>query len=531
MFVRRTPCPRNPSGGRTRHATQPHCHPEEPQPQALGRQRGPLCIRCDKPSDNRRSTVQFGHCPDEIVPLRLKYKVLLLAVAPLLLTLALIAWEVQQEQSSLAERRRLQLRTAFMSAKEEELRHYVALALSTVSPMYNLGRDDDEIKKQVMQRLASLDYGPDGYFFLYDMNGVNLMHPRQPELVGQNLIELRDSGGEPTIRMLLQRARSGGGLVVYRWRKPSTQQEAPKLGYVTVLERWGWMIGTGLYLDDVDAFMAQLDEELDRNTHKTLLLIAGAGGLGMALIFASMLMLQFSEQRVSDAKLTLLARKVVHSQEEERAYLSRELHDGTGQTLVAIKLLVESAVERIGSETEAARKPLQRALDRLKEALLDVRGMSHRLRPVTLDTLGLASALNNLGEETCGEAGIVFVMDVEGQQAELPDDVKTVLFRITQEALANIVKHADCAHVGLRLAFNREGLELRIHDDGHGFDVAAMGRDPQRGIGLRNMRERIETVGGELLVQSQAGLTRITARLSSAAIERIRRSAGAGVVS
>ena len=161
--------------------------------------------------------------------MRLKHKFLLLAVVPLLVSLALIAWAVQLEQASLAERRRLQLRTAFMSAKEGELRHYVALALSTVSPLYNSGRDDEDIKKQVMQRLANLDYGPDGYFFLYDLAGVNLMHPRQPELVGRNLIDLRDSGGEPTIRMLLERARSGGGFVVYRWSPRPLRRTIVKL--------------------------------------------------------------------------------------------------------------------------------------------------------------------------------------------------------------------------------------------------------------------------------------------------------------
>lgn len=454
--------------------------------------------------------------------MRLKYKILLLAVVPLLLSLALIAWAVRSEQSSLAERRRLQVRTAFMSAKQEELRHYVALALSTVSPLYNLGRDDEETKQQVMQRLANLDYGPDGYFFLYTMEGVNLMHPRQPELVGRNLVEMRDAGGEPTIRMLLERARAGGGFVVYHWRKPSSQVETAKLGYVTVLERWGWMIGTGLYLDDIDAIMHQLDQEIERNVQTTLMWIAGAGGLGVALIFACMLVLSFSEYKVSDAKLTLLARKVVRSQEEERAYLSRELHDGTGQTLVAIKLLIESALDRMIDANESVRAPLARALERLKEALIDVRGMSHRLRPVMLDTLGLPAALNSLGEETCGQAGIEFTMELEGEPPELPDDVKTVLFRITQEALTNIHKHAASAHVGLRLTFDHRGLQLSIHDDGRGFDVDSVRQDPRRGIGLRNMRERIETIGGQLSVQSQPGLTRLSVELSNSAIRRFQ---------
>lgn len=454
--------------------------------------------------------------------MRLKFKVLLLAVVPLLVSLVLIAWAVQLEQGSLAERRRLQLRTTFMSAKESELRHYVALALSTISPLYNQGRDDEDIKQQVMQRLANLDYGPDGYFFLYTMDGLNLMHPRQPELVGHNLIDLRDSGGEPTIRMLLERARTGGGFVVYRWRKPSSQVESPKLGYVTVLERWGWMIGTGLYLDDIDEVMGQLDDEMERNVHTTLLWIAGAGVLGVALIFACGLVLGFSEYKVSDAKLTLLARKVVNSQEEERVYLSRELHDGTGQTLVVIKLLIESALDRLDDTRDAVKNPLLLALERLKEALVDVRGMSHRLRPVMLDTLGLPSSLKNLGEETCGQAGIAFTMEMEGEPFELPDDVKTVLFRITQEAMSNIRKHAASTHVGLRLVYDHKKLQLSIHDDGCGFDVASMREDPRRGIGLRNMRERIETVGGQLTVQSQPGLTRITADLPLSAIQRFR---------
>jgi two-component system, NarL family, sensor kinase len=451
---------------------------------------------------------------------RLKYKILLLAVVPLVMSLALIALAVQVQQKSLAERERLQLRAAYMSAKQIELRHYMALALSTISPLYNSGRNDAQIKAQVMKQLATLDYGADGYFFLYDMQGVNLMHPRQPELVGKNLIELRDTKGDPTVRMLLERARTGGGFVVYQWHKPSTELVAPILGYVTPIERWGWMLGTGLYLDDIDAVIGALDHELEGNVRNTMLWIAGAGGLGVAVIFACALVWSFSEHRISDAKLTLLARQVVNSQEEERAHLSRELHDGTGQTLVAVKLLVESALDRLPGTEHQVKAPLQRAVDRLKEALHDVRGMSHRLRPVMLDTLGLPAALRSLGEETCGQAHIGFTMEVEGHETELADDLKTVLFRITQEALTNIHKHAASSHVSLRLVYEREGMQLAIHDDGRGFDAEQVGQHPSRGIGLRNMRERIEAVGGHLGVRSQPGLTRVTADLPSSVIKR-----------
>jgi two-component system NarL family sensor kinase len=142
-----------------------------------------------------------------------------------------------------------------------------------------------------------------------------------------------------------------------------------------------------------------------------------------------------------------------------------------------------------------------------------------------LDTLGLPAALRCLGEETCGPAGIAFTMEVEGDESALPDDVKTVLFRITQEAMTNVQKHAASAHVGLRLSFEPRAVLLSIHDDGCGFDAERVGQHPSRGIGLRNMRERIEALGGQLNVRSQPGLTRITAELPSRVIRRLMAAA------
>lgn len=453
--------------------------------------------------------------------MRLQHKIFLLSVVPLLVSLGLIAWAVQWEQSSLADARRLQLRTAYMSLKQDELRHYVALAMSTISPIYNLGQDDESAKQQVMQRLANLDYGPDGYFFLYTLDGVNLMHPREPDLVGRNLSDIHDSRGEPTIRMLLERARTGGGFVVYRWMKPSTHRETPKLGYVTVLERWGWMVGTGMYLDDVDKAMQDLDDELESNIHDTLLWIACAGVIGVALIFGCTQLLRSTERQHSDAKLRLLALKLVDSQEVERSRLSRELHDSTGQTLVVIKLLIESTLERVDQAQAAVRAPLEKAVARVQEVLLDVRNMSHRLRPVMLDTLGLPAALENLGVETFGQFGVEFAMEVSGTPDELPDEVKTMLFRITQEAMTNIQKHAACRYVSLRLDFAPQALELSIQDDGRGFDVEAMAANPRRGIGLQNMRERTEALGGQFSITSQPGWTSVKVTLSRDAIERL----------
>ena len=452
--------------------------------------------------------------------MRLKTKIILLAMLPLLASTGMILLAQRQQEQLLGLRQAALVRNAYMDAARNELRHFAALALSTISPLYNTGRDDDEIKHQAMRQLAAPDYGSDGYFFLYDFNGVSLMHPRQPEQVGHNLLKLRDAYGQFPIQLMRDKARTGGGFVDYSWNKPSTQNPAAKIAYVTPLDRWGWWFGTGLYVDDIDQVVAQLDRELTATTQATIRWVGAILGLGLLAIFGGGLWLSMHELRLADAKLTLLARQVVGSQEAERAHLARELHDGTSQTLVSVKLLTEAALARLPADNSVARQALERAVDRLKGALVEVRGISHRLRPVLLDTLGLPAALNQLCDEMWGLSDTRFVVQVEGAPAALPEAIKTVLFRVTQEALTNIQRHAGASRVELRLLFANGAVRLSVHDNGIGFAPDTISRDPSRGIGLRNMRERMVSIGGVLQVQSSPGATVVQADVPEAALKR-----------
>jgi two-component system, NarL family, sensor kinase len=450
-------------------------------------------------------------------PAGLKLKVILLAVIPLIVSLALIALAVFHQARDLAAKERALVESATMASKKAELKHYVDLALSIVEPLYGSGRDDDATKDEAMRRLAALDFGSDGYFFLYDMQGKSLMHPRQPELVGQQMWDMRDAFGTPVIQNLIARAREGGGFVHYHWNKPSAGQQAPKLGYAVALPRWNWMIGTGIYLDDVQATMGQIDGQVTGNVTTTMWWIAGIAVLSIALIGVSGLVLNVSESRIAEAKLRLLARQVVRSQEAERAHLSRELHDSTSQTLVSIKLLMESVIVKMG---DSAPPTLVKALDRLKAALGEVRNISHRLRPAELDVLGLPAALEHLCHEYGENSGNELSVKVRGEIEQLPDDVKTVLFRVTQEALTNIEKHADASRITVWLAFSRSGVRLRVIDDGRGFKVDAVQLDPKRGIGLRNMRERLVSIGGSFAIYSRPGRTQLVAEVPAASLRQ-----------
>jgi two-component system NarL family sensor kinase len=447
-------------------------------------------------------------------PLSLRSKLLLLALLPLLLSLALIALAVRQQESELASREHALVRASYMDARRTELKHYVDLAVSTIKPLLGQPGGQD----RALAILQSLDYGQDGYFFVYDLQGRVLMHSRQPELIGQDLWGLRDPKGRPTIQQLIQQAKAGGGYVEYLWRKPSSSQLAPKLGYVVAVPEWGWMLGTGLYLDGIEATMAELERGARQNITDTMLWVGAVAVLGIALISAGALVLNLSEHRSAEAKLRALAREVVQSQEDERARLARDLHDGVSQALVATKLLIESAQ----TEPASAARLQELALKRLNSTLSEVRHLSHALRPALLDTLGLPAALQHLAGEFNAAGGTAFKATIEGEEIDLPDAVKTALFRIAQEALNNAARHARAGEVSVLLRFERDGgLALQIQDDGQGFDAVAAQAVADRGLGLRSMRERADALGARLSLMTSPGQgCRLGVTLSPATLAR-----------
>ncbi|MBP0629869.1 MULTISPECIES: cache domain-containing protein [unclassified Cupriavidus] len=448
--------------------------------------------------------------------MKLRQKILLLAVAPLAVAMLGIALAVRNQATQLAQHERALVEAAYLQSKETELRHYVELAQSAIAPMVRSGRADLATRQAAMEALARLDYGPDGYFFLYDMQGRNLMHPRQPELVGKDLWALRDTQGTLPIQKLITAAKNGGGAVRYQWQKPSSQQLAPKLGYVVAVPEWGWMLGTGIYLDDVERTLRQLDARAETDIRETMAWIGVIAAVSILLVAASGLALNISEHREADAKLRQLAQRVVQSQEEERARLSRELHDGISQLLVSAKLVLETATNRLRlapTEGAAVAPVLGMALNRLDTVFNEVRRVARNLRPALLDDLGLFAALQHLAREMQGGSRFQISVMQSGTPRELPDEQATALFRIAQEALTNVERHANARNVSVSLAFDADATRLTVRDDGSGFDVARMQVDPQRGIGLRNLGERIAALCGQFSIVSGIGGTELVASL------------------
>lgn len=451
--------------------------------------------------------------------MKLRQKILLLAVAPLAVAMLGIALAVRFQATALVRHERMLVEAAYLQSKETELRHYVELAQSAIAPMVKSGRTDEATRQAAMDALARLDYGRDGYFFLYDLQGRNLMHPRQPELVGQDLWLMRDPEGALTIQKLVAAAKAGGGSVRYLWKKPSSQQVAPKLGYVVAVPAWNWMLGTGIYLDDVEQTLRQLDARAETDIRETMAWIGVIAAISILLVAASGLALNVSEHREADAKLRQLAQRVVQSQEEERARLSRELHDGISQLLVSVKLVLEAATNRIRlAPTEGASVApiLGMALNRLDSVFNEVRRVARNLRPALLDDLGLYAALQHLAREMQAGSSLMINVTQTGKPRLLADEPATALFRIAQEALTNVERHAHATRVDVTLDFADRATHLTVRDNGTGFDVARMQVDPSRGIGLRNLRERVAALGGSFEILSASTGTLLTASLPTA---------------
>jgi two-component system sensor histidine kinase UhpB len=209
--------------------------------------------------------------------------------------------------------------------------------------------------------------------------------------------------------------------------------------------------------------------------------------------------------RTSSQRLQHLSRQLLDAQETERRHFARELHDEIGQSLTAA-IITLKLVEQSPAAAAVARD-LHEAGVLLETTLQQVRAMSLDLRPALLDDLGLVPALNWYLDRVGQRSGLRVHLQAEGLPRRLPTEVETVCFRVVQEALTNIVRHARASSARVDLRGTAAQLELRIVDDGAGFDVPAAKARAQAGasLGLLSMEERLSLVGGSLTVQSAEG--------------------------
>ena len=200
-------------------------------------------------------------------------------------------------------------------------------------------------------------------------------------------------------------------------------------------------------------------------------------------------------------RLRQLSRQAVSAQEGERHRVSRELHDETGQALTALKISLELLQSDLPPEAESLRQRLGAAVALTEETMEQMRLLAQDLRPPALDTVGLNATLEGLCRDFAQRTQLA--VDYDGAQLPpLPETADICLYRVLQEALTNVVRHANAGHVRVALGCDAEGVSLLVEDDGQGMDEGAT---VLPGIGLLGMQERMEMLDGQLKIESPPG--------------------------
>ena len=200
-----------------------------------------------------------------------------------------------------------------------------------------------------------------------------------------------------------------------------------------------------------------------------------------------------------------LLRKVIAAQEEERKRIARDLHDDTSQALTALLYAVDEALElrdpaEIRQTLQGMRTVSQRTLDGVHKLIFD-------LRPSLLDHLGLVPALRWFAQSRLEPVHVRLLIEDTPAPRRLPAEIETVLFRVVQEAVTNIARHALARNVRIAFTLAGDAAQVAIEDDGIGFDMVAVTLSPDsgRGLGLLGMQERVALLGGEFTIDSAPG--------------------------
>jgi signal transduction histidine kinase len=224
----------------------------------------------------------------------------------------------------------------------------------------------------------------------------------------------------------------------------------------------------------------------------------------------------FEQVKSGRTRLQALSRRLLEVQESERRYIARELHDEVGQGLTAAKINLQAA----GRQTQIAdvKAYLEESIGIIDRTLQQVRNLSLALRPAMLDDLGLVSALRWYLERQARRSETKVTFTSDPIEPRLSQELETVLFRIVQEGITNVLRHARAEHATVELRLREKELELTIRDDGLGFDLEAARQRASNGesLGLLGMQERVELAGGHLTVQTAPMFgTQIKARFPS----------------
>lgn len=438
--------------------------------------------------------------------LSFRTKVILLAVVPVLVVSTVITALAIYKMHQLGEVNSREISNKIFELRKNELRNYTDLAVTAIKHVYVTSVPDNQDVAQQMARrvLRDMKYGDNGYFFTLDYDGNIITHSAQPYLEGQNLWHLQDINNDYFVRSLVRNAKNNvGGYTEYVWEKPSVNQQVDKLSFSTGLNKWRWIVATGLYMDDIQHSVNGIQRNIDENTHYTIVLTVGISLFFTALVAFLAMRFTVSQGRFANKKLQQLSRTCVQEREVEREVLANNLKQEVLSPLKpVINLLKRTAnTEDLKSSTKSKLLSVVAELDKAQGC---VRELADRLHPEILVKEGIYPAIEELAEGLSQDSGIKIDIKTLNRMERPSLNIETACYRIVCEALMNIIRHSQASEASIRFRQSRNMLSLTIQDNGAGFDLHE-NFIHERGVGLADMQLQVELLNGTFTVFSSKG--------------------------
>ncbi|WP_421196975.1 methyl-accepting chemotaxis protein [Aeromonas enteropelogenes] len=463
--------------------------------------------------------------------LSIRGKTLTLAIVPILMMALLlnvgIWWRAQQSLTDQLDR----YRTSALEQKKVALAEHVLMAKTAIAHL--LSQDSPEAREQAKGILRTLRYAEDGYFYVYDTRGINIAHGIKQALEGKDLSGMTDSEGNKVILDIIKAAESGDGYSRFIWDKPSKGSEQPKLGYAVLLPQWGWVLGTGFYIDDIDDAVARAREEGEaelaitmRDTLLTsllLTLLAIVGGLWVSRSITrpiQTLVESFHDLAHGEGDLT---RRLKLEQGDELGDLARSFN-GFIEKIHHLVEQVTSASDRVYQSVETLQRQSgdylsrmgshHRETEQVVAAMTEMSSTAHSVAGNAGDAAAATGSADNLSRQT----RVVITRAMDGIDTLITDlnAIHEQIGTLTRETdqIQNVVGViSGIADQTNLLALNAAIEAARAGEQGRGFAVVAdevrqlASRTQQSTVEIGTMLQRLQqmvTTAGSLMSESQA---------------------------